>query len=59
MKGGGQTLWNAIATCEKSKTSWQMGKLLVKEDLENHSKDQSFRLEQCLNIVRLHRKIRQ
>ena len=26
MKGGGLTLWNAIAICEISKTSWQMGK---------------------------------
>ena len=26
MKGGGQTLWNAVAICEMSKTSWQMAK---------------------------------
>ena len=26
MKGGGQTLWNAIAICEMSKTSWRMEK---------------------------------
>ena len=25
MKGGGQILWNAVAICEKSKTSWQTG----------------------------------
>ena len=42
MRSGGQILWNAVAICEMSKTSWQTGKLLVKEDLENHSKDQSF-----------------
>ena len=38
MKGGGQTLWNAIAFCEVSRTSWQMGKRHTKGDLENHSK---------------------
>ena len=29
MKGGGHTLWNALAICEMSKTSWQKGKLLM------------------------------
>ena len=38
MKNGGLILWNAIAICEMSKTSWQKGKLLMKDDLENHSK---------------------
>ena len=38
MKSGGQILWNAIAICEMSKTSWQTGKLLMNENLENHSK---------------------
>ena len=28
--------WNAIAICEMFKTSWQMGKLLVKGHSENH-----------------------
>ena len=42
MRSGGQILWNAIAICEMSKTYWQTGRLLVKEDLGNHSKDQSF-----------------
>ena len=37
MKGGGHTLWNAIALCEMSKTSWQMGKRHTKDDLENNS----------------------
>ena len=31
MKSGGQTLWNAIATCEMSKTCWPMGKLPMKD----------------------------
>ena len=38
MKGGGQTLWNALAICGVSKTSWQMGKRHTRDDLENHSK---------------------
>ena len=29
-----------IAICEMSKTSWQIGKLFTKDDLENHSKGQ-------------------
>ena len=40
MKGGGLTLWNAVAICEMFKTSWQTGKRRVKDDLENHSKGQ-------------------
>ena len=40
MKGGGQTQWNAGAICEMSKTSWEMGKHRMKDDLENHSKVQ-------------------
>ena len=28
MKGGGQNLWNGIAVCEASQTSWQMEKTL-------------------------------
>ena len=40
MKNGGLILWNAVAICEMSKTSWQMGKLFVKGDSENHFKDQ-------------------
>ena len=34
--------WNAFAICEKFKTSWQMGKLHMKDCLENHSKGQFF-----------------
>ena len=33
MKNGGLILWNAIDICEMSKTSWQKGKLLMKDDL--------------------------
>ena len=40
MTGGGLTLWNAIAICETSTTSWPMGKLRMKDDLENRSKGQ-------------------
>ena len=40
MNDGGLILWNAIAICEMSKTSWQMDKDLMKDDSENHSKDQ-------------------
>ena len=40
MKHGGLIPWNAIAVCEKSKTSWQTGKLRLKDDLENHSNGQ-------------------
>ena len=32
---GGQFLWNAIAICDMSKTSWKKGKLRMKEDLVN------------------------
>ena len=42
--------WNAIAICEMSKTSWQMGKLLMKGDSGNHSKVQYLLLEQWKNI---------
>ena len=59
MKGGCQILRNAIAICEMSKTSWQMGKLSMRDDLENHSKGQQYILEQWLNIIRLHQKISQ
>ena len=38
--------WNATAICEMSKTSWQTGKLRMKEDLENLLQDQLFHLVQ-------------
>ena len=52
MKNGGLILWNAVAVCEASKTSWRMGKLLMKDDSENRSKDRPFHLEQWPNIIR-------
>ena len=52
MKNGGLILWNAIAICVVSKTSWQMGKLLMNGDLENHLRAQSFRLASWLNVIR-------
>ena len=40
MKSGGPILWSAIAICEMSKTSLEMGKHSMKDDLKNHSKYQ-------------------
>ena len=40
MKNGGLILWNAVAICDMSKTSWQMWKLLMKGDAEKHCKVQ-------------------
>ena len=51
MKSGGRIPWNVIAICEMSKTSWHKGKLRMKDDLESHSEDQSFLLEQWLNVT--------
>ena len=39
-ENGGLILRNAIAICEMSKTSCQMGKLLMKGDSKNHLKAQ-------------------
>ena len=55
MRSGGQIQWNAIAICEMSKTSWQTGKLLMKEDLGNHSKDQLFHSEHQWNTFQTQR----
>ena len=45
MVSGGRIPWNAIAVCEMSNNSWQTVKTpYSKDDLENHSKDQSYRL---------------
>ena len=35
MKNGGLILCSAVAACEMFKTSWQMGKHLMRDDLEN------------------------
>ena len=60
MKNGGLTLWNAIAICELSKISWQMGEHLVRDDSDNHLlKDQPCRMVQWLNIIRSHQKTSQ
>ena len=37
MVSGGQILWNAITTCEMTKTSWQKVNLKMNEDLGNLS----------------------
>ena len=58
LKGGGLTLWNAAAICGTSKTSWPTGSRHMKDELENHSKDQSYLLEQWLNVILLYQKIR-
>ena len=52
MKNGGLILWNAVSFIEMFKTSWQMGEHLMRDDLENHMKDRSFRSVQWLNIIR-------
>ena len=53
MKNGGLILWNAIAVCEMSKTSWQIGNHLANGDLDNHFRrpGQTF-LAQWLKIIR-------
>ena len=48
---GGLILWNAIAVCEMCKTSWHIGKHLLKGDLGNHTKAWLFRLVQWLNVI--------
>ena len=35
MISGGRILWNAVAICEMTETSWQMRNLKMNEDLEN------------------------
>ena len=42
MKDGGLFQWNYIVICDMSKASWQTGKLCMKDDSENHSKDHKF-----------------
>ena len=38
MISGGRILWNAVAICEMTKTSWQNGNLKMNEDLKNPSR---------------------
>ena len=59
MKIGGQNPWNAIPICETLKISCLMGKLYTKGVLENHVKDQSFRLVHWLSITLFLRKTSQ
>ena len=51
MKVGGQILWNARPICGTFKISCLMGELHTKGVLENHLKDQSFRLVHWLSII--------
>ena len=37
MISGSRILWNAVAICEMTKTSWQTGKLKMNKDLGNPS----------------------
>ena len=48
--------WNAVAICEMSRTSWQMGKHLTNGHLQNHLKARSLRLVQWLNVILFLRK---
>ena len=50
MKNGGLILWNASVISEMSKTTWQMGKHFMKDDMEKDLKYRSFRSEQWLDI---------
>ena len=52
MKNGWLIPWNAIAVCEMFKTSWQMGRHLMKGASENHLKARSFRSMRWLNTIR-------
>ena len=56
MKIGWQILWNVIALCETLQISYLMGKHCTKGVLENHLKDQSFRLVHWLSIALFLRK---
>ena len=59
-ENGSLILWNAIAICEMIKTSWQVGKHIMKGASENHFvKARPFRLVQWLNIIRFLRETSQ
>ena len=51
MKIGGQILWNVAPICETSQIYCLMGKLHMKDALENHLKDQLSRLVHWLSIT--------
>ena len=52
----GLILWNSIAICEMSQTSWPTGKHRMKGDSENQLKARLFLLVQRLNIILFLRK---
>ena len=51
MKIGGQIPWNAVPICEMFKISCLMGRPHMRDILENHFKDRSFRLVHWLSIT--------
>ena len=51
MKIGGPILWNAIPICETFKTSCLMGRLHMRDVLENHLKDQPYHFVHWLSIT--------
>ena len=51
MKNGGQIPWNAMPICRTFKISSDGKRLHAKDALENHVKDQSFRLVHWLSIT--------
>ena len=59
MKNGGQISWNAKPICETFKISCLMGRLHMKDVLENLLMDQSFRLVQWLSNTLFLRKTSQ
>ena len=50
MKNGGLILWNVLPFCETFKNSCLMEKHHTRNVLENHPKDQSFRLSITLSL---------
>ena len=59
MKVGGQILWNVSPICETSQISCLMGRPHMRDVLENHFKDRSYRLVHWLSITLLLRKTSQ
>ena len=51
MKNGGQIPWNVTPICETSQIYYLMGRRPMKDVLENHLKDRSFRLVHWLSIT--------
>ena len=59
VKNGGLIQRNAMAICETSTTSWKMGRLPMRDDSENHSRDQQCHSGQWLSSIRYHYVINQ